>query len=84
MRKDTLKEYSFRIRNLPYPKETYLISAENNQIVIRTSNKKYFKRIDLPFLKNDLQESKITWQYSNSTLVVSVQSLISIPSQKMS
>jgi hypothetical protein len=33
------------VRNLPYPKEVYEISVdqEKNQVVIRTTNKKYFK-----------------------------------------
>lgn len=49
IRKDTLKAYQFRVRNLPYPIETYSVEVDNEkqQIVIRTSNKKYFKRLDL-------------------------------------
>jgi len=38
-------ESQWRVRNLPYPKEVYEISVdqEKNQVVIRTTNKKYFK-----------------------------------------
>ncbi|NWS09596.1 DPCD protein, partial [Motacilla alba] len=42
MRKDTLSSFQWRIRNLPYPKEVYSVSVEEEQrcCVIRTTNKK--------------------------------------------
>merc|ERR1719456_1791943 len=50
LRKDTPDQFQWRIRNLPYPAEVYSVTIEEDkqQIVVRTSNKKYFKRIDLP------------------------------------
>ena len=53
MRKDTDKRFEWRIRNLPYPKETYTIEIDHNkqEIVLKTSNKKYYKRFDIPDLK---------------------------------
>ena len=53
MRKDTKAEFQWRIRNLPYAKDIYDIRVdfEKNEIVVRTTNKKYFKRIDIPDLK---------------------------------
>jgi hypothetical protein len=49
-RQDTAAEWGWRIRQLPYPANTYsvVVDAEKNQIVVRTTNKKYFKRIDAP------------------------------------
>ena len=42
LRKDTDVLFQWRIRNLPYPKETYSVSvdSEKQDIVLRTSNKK--------------------------------------------
>jgi protein DPCD len=53
MRKDTKNRFEWRIRNMPYPKETYIIEVDNQkqQIVLKTTNKKYYKRIDIPDLK---------------------------------
>ena len=53
MRKDSESRFEWRIRNLPYPKDTYSIEIDHNkqEIVLRTSNKKYYKRFDIPDLK---------------------------------
>ena len=42
MRKDTKNSFQWRIRNLPYPKDVYSVTADcdNRVIIIRTSNKK--------------------------------------------
>ena len=76
MRKDTDKRFEWRIRNLPYPKDTYSVEVdhEKQQIVLRTSNKKYFKRIDIPDLKRagiKLEESEVAWKYANNTVIIS-------------
>merc|ERR1719231_1183700 len=57
MRKDRPHAFEWRIRNLPYPKSTYSVTVDEDadQIVIRTSNKKYFKRITI----EDMQRSKL-------------------------
>ena len=46
-RVDTPREFCWRIRNLPYGPEVYAVTAEGREIVVRTSNKKYFKRIQV-------------------------------------
>ena len=53
IRKDTSAKFEWRIRNLPYPKDTYIIEVDHSkqQIVLKTTNKKYYKRIDIPDLK---------------------------------
>ena len=76
VRKDRPHAFEWRIRNLPYPKATYSVSldAEPQQIVVRTTNKKYFKRItidDLARSKIALDESLLSWSYENNTLVIS-------------
>eukprot|EP00913_Durusdinium_trenchii_P034970 g32712.t1 len=46
LRKDTPEHFQWRIRNLPYPADVYSVSVdhEKQEIVVRTSNKKYYKR----------------------------------------
>ncbi|XP_053952578.1 protein DPCD [Anastrepha ludens] len=48
----TKKNIEWRIRNLPYPIEVYQVSAdpEKGSIVVRTTNKKYYKVIPVPEL----------------------------------
>ena len=76
MRKDTTARFEWRIRNLPYPKETYIIEVDHDkqQIVLKTTNKKYYKRIDIPDLKRlnmKMQEEAIAWKYANNTVIIS-------------
>ena len=61
---------------MPYPKETYIIEVDHNkqQIVLKTTNKKYYKRIDIPDLKRikvEMAESAIAWKYANNTVIIS-------------
>merc|ERR1719174_1520185 len=80
LRKDTPDQFQWRVRNLPYPAEVYSVTVdeEKQQIVVRTSNKKYFKRIDLPDLKRvdpplSLEDSRLSWDYKHNTVVISYQ-----------
>lgn len=50
LRKDSLNEFQWRIRNLPYDSSVFQLTVEDNQIVIRTTIKKYFKKISIPEL----------------------------------
>ena len=64
------------MRNLPYPKETYIIEVDHNkqQIILKTTNKKYYKRIDIPDLKRlniVIDEGNIAWKYANNTVIIS-------------
>eukprot|EP00949_MAST-11_sp_MAST-11-sp1_P002437 g2437.t1 len=70
--------FLWRVRNLPYPKPTYSLSVddEKQQIVLRTSNRKYFKRFDIPALKRNeipLEQDAIDFHHSGSTLVISYE-----------
>jgi hypothetical protein len=41
--------------------------------VVRTSNKKYYKRFDIPDLKRlkiPLEESSIAWKFQHNTLII--------------
>merc|ERR1719484_103002 len=75
VRKDRPHAFEWRIRNLPYPKPTYSVAVDTdqNQIVVRTANKKYFKRIDveeLDRMRIPLEESMLSWDQENATLIV--------------
>ncbi|CAM9622818.1 unnamed protein product [Ectocarpus sp. 12 AP-2014] len=50
--RDTSKSWEWHIRNLPYPEETYRLSVdeEKQTLVLRTTNKKYFKVFQVPSL----------------------------------
>jgi len=50
IRKDLLNEFQFRIRNLKYEASVFQLSVEDNMIVVRTTIKKYFKKINIPDL----------------------------------
>ena len=78
MRKDTADRFEWRIRNLPYPKETYNIEVDSQkqQIVLKTTNKKYYKRIDIPDLKRvglQIDDSQVMWKYANNTVIIAYQ-----------
>ncbi|KAL7060941.1 hypothetical protein AAHC03_09800 [Spirometra sp. Aus1] len=75
-RLDTKNDFQWRIRNLPYPLSTYQLSIEDDgeAIVLRTTNKKYFKRFGIPDLRRiglKLDQTNLTKTHSNNTLVIS-------------
>lgn len=76
LRKDTPEHFQWRIRNLLYPADVYSVTIddEKQQIVVRTSNKKYFKRIDVPDLSRlnlKLAETSLSWKHQHNTLIIS-------------
>jgi hypothetical protein len=77
-RKDTDTLFQWRIRNLHYPIDTYQISVDHatQEIVVRTTNKKYFKRIacsDLQVAKLTMDETSISYVHEHATLIISVR-----------
>lgn len=76
IRKDTNERFEWRIRNLPYPKDNYIIEVDHQkqQIVLKTVNKKYYKRIEIPDLRRvslEIDEAAIAWRYTNNTVIIS-------------
>ena len=66
-----------------YPKETYVLEVDNlkQQIIVKTTNKKYCKRIDIPDLKRlglVIIESNISWKYANNTVIISYDKLLEV------
>jgi hypothetical protein len=75
IRKDTSDRFEWRIRNLKWPKEVYSIEIDHSkqEVVVKTSNKKYYKRFDIPDLKRlgiKLDESNVVWKYQHNTLII--------------
>uniref|UniRef100_UPI003AB0D826 protein DPCD isoform X1 n=1 Tax=Centroberyx gerrardi TaxID=166262 RepID=UPI003AB0D826 len=76
MRKDTKTSFQWRIRNLPYPKEVFSVSVEPSErcCIIKTSNKKYYKKFSIPDLDRSqllLDCSALSFTHANNTLIVS-------------
>mmetsp|Transcript_8686 Transcript_8686/g.23908 ORF Transcript_8686/g.23908 Transcript_8686/m.23908 type:complete len:211 (-) Transcript_8686:323-955(-) len=74
-RADRIDCFEWRVRNLPFPKGTYsvIVDHSDRKIVIRTSNKKYYKRIaveDMDRLQLPLEDAALQWDHDNNTLVV--------------
>ncbi|XP_075697149.1 protein DPCD isoform X3 [Rhinoderma darwinii] len=75
MRKDTKTSFQWRIRNLPYPKEVYSVTVDKKErcCVVRTTNKKYYKKFSVPDLDRcqiDLDESALSFAHANNTLII--------------
>ena len=53
IRKDTPKEFQWRVRNLKGDADNFKVECDKDkqQIVIRTKNKKYYKRFNIPDLE---------------------------------
>ncbi|KAF0871895.1 DPCD protein, partial [Crocuta crocuta] len=78
MRKDTRMSFQWRIRNLPYPKDVYGVCVDQKEhcIVVRTTNKKYYKKFSIPDLDRHqlpLDESSLSFAHANCTLIISYQ-----------
>ncbi|XP_060564139.1 protein DPCD-like [Ruditapes philippinarum] len=75
VRKDTVPLFQWRVRNLPYPLETYSITCDEDQnIIIRTSNKKYYKKFRIPDMERcnlNLEQSNLSFAHANNTLIIS-------------
>ncbi|XP_075242653.1 protein DPCD-like isoform X2 [Convolutriloba macropyga] len=68
--RNTKDNFEWRIRNLPYPLEVYdvNVNTEENRIVVRTSNKKYFKKLPIPSMDRigvKLVQSNVRFAHRN-------------------
>ncbi|KAA0190118.1 hypothetical protein FBUS_11791, partial [Fasciolopsis buskii] len=74
---DTAKSFQWRVRNMPYPLLNYSVTVEGDNLdmlVLRTANKKYFKKFDIPDMKRlnlQLSQKAIALSHSNNTLIIS-------------
>ncbi|CBH17876.1 hypothetical protein, conserved [Trypanosoma brucei gambiense DAL972] len=79
VKQDALEFYVFRIRNLPYAKEVFSVAVEHSkptdmgEIVVRTSNKKYFKRLSIPDMNRrnlKLDPAQLSFDVQHNTLII--------------
>jgi hypothetical protein len=66
---------------LNYPKENFLVELDKakDDIIIKTVNKKYYKKYDIPDLKRikiSLDENNLKINFQNNTLIISVINII--------
>lgn len=72
-----MQNFQWRIRNLPYPVETYLVDIDNEkqEIVVKTTNKKYYKRFEIGDMKRrglKLEKGNLSHDWKTNTLVITV------------
>ncbi|KAJ1521580.1 hypothetical protein ONE63_003233 [Megalurothrips usitatus] len=69
----TKKSIEWRIRNLPYPRDVYSVTSDDDGITVRTSNKKYFKKITIPELERvglKADNSLLSFNHQFNTLII--------------
>ncbi|KAG7190500.1 hypothetical protein KM043_006601 [Ampulex compressa] len=73
-RRITKTSLEWRIRNLPYPQNVYSVTAEmDGTITVRTSNKKYFKKIHVPDLERvglKPEQDRISFTHQYNALII--------------
>jgi len=80
-RSDTVGRFQWLVANLPYPESTYSVTTDKDKhhFIIKTSNRKYYKRVGVPELRDrgeQLDEKLLTWKYYQNTLTVSYPKII--------
>lgn len=73
VRQDVDEFFVFRITNMPWEESNYIVHVEENDIVLRTANRKYFKRLhisDLDRLGIPHVEQFLRLRHQNNTLLV--------------
>ena len=83
IRKDTKENFEYRIRNLKGDADNFMvdIDKDKDEIVIKTKNKKYYKRFNIPDLKRlnlNLNENNLKVNFSNNVLVITYKKPIEI------
>lgn len=76
-RHDSPTHFLFRVRPIPYPAATYLVTVDHDtqQLVIATVNRKYYKRIDIPemtVLARTHAQSKLKTKYEESKVSMNI------------
>eukprot|EP00128_Syssomonas_multiformis_P009008 Colp12_sorted_trinity150504_noHs@22642 len=74
-RADTKTHFQWRIRNLPYPIDVYsvTVNTEEKVIIVRTSNKKYYKKFNIPDMVRcgqPLDPNKVKYTHASNTLII--------------
>ncbi|KAI8923240.1 DPCD protein family-domain-containing protein [Entophlyctis helioformis] len=78
VRRDTKSHFVFRVRNVPWPRETYQVSVDvaDRRITVRTTNKKYYTRISIPDMDRlglPFNPASMAFDWGSNTLVIMYQ-----------
>lgn len=78
IRRDDKANFQWRIRNLPYKLDVYSLSVndETQEMVLRTANKKYFKKLVIPDLERaglEMDVELASMAHANNTLIISYE-----------
>ena len=82
IRKDTFESFQFRIRNLfNYEENNFIVSVEDkdNCILIKTTTKKYYKKIYISEIKDNnikLNNQHLSYNFLNNVLIINVILLV--------
>ena len=58
---------------MPWPESNYMVTVEDDMLVVRTANKKYYKKLeitDLKWQKLPLVQNFVKFKAYNNTLVI--------------
>ncbi|XP_066257688.1 protein DPCD [Euwallacea similis] len=71
----TKSTLEWRIRNLPYSVDTYLVMVDkaSHSLIIKTTNKKYYKKLlvqDLERLRIEPEQENVSFSHKFNTLIV--------------
>ncbi|XP_021355879.1 protein DPCD-like isoform X1 [Mizuhopecten yessoensis] len=75
VRKDTKVAFQWRIRNIPYPLHVFSVTVQddNHKLIIKTSNKKYYKKFSIPDMERVgclLTQDSISTAHANNTFII--------------
>lgn len=67
--------WEWRVRNVPWPGDVYSVTVDagTEELVVRTSNRKYFKRLPIPSMRRaglPLAQSAVRWEHDGSNTLV--------------
>ncbi|CAF0744861.1 unnamed protein product [Brachionus calyciflorus] len=74
-RQDTVNAFQWRIRNMIYSADNYIVEIDEQQraIIIKTKNKKYYKKFQIPDLERiemGLNPKNMSFSHANNTLII--------------
>ncbi|GLV31759.1 uncharacterized protein CBL_07518 [Carabus blaptoides fortunei] len=79
----TKRNIEWRIRNLSYPIDVYSVTADRDSkcLIVRTSNKKYYKKLTIPELERVQmfpEQDNIAFTHKYNTLIITYKKPIEV------
>ena len=84
VQEDRPEAFIFKVRNLiGYPPDAFMVTVDSDkqELVIRTTNKKYFKRFQIGDMVRDklpLEQEAVSTQFGNGVLVVAYKKPVQV------